>query len=477
MGILTGDPASPILWTIYISDFALTPHPDDIVLGGRRIAHLELADDIALLCLSPVGTQLKLHEVEDYCASSFLTVNTGKTVASVHGPLPAELPALTLYGARLRYEATVAYVGTSFTSSATDIFRSHYDAKAEAAQRTARALFCLESYIGPLPPQLALRLYHSHVDPHLIAGCEIVLDARPGALLALESIQKRYLRRALHVSPRSPITPLYTESGVWPLRYRRIELALRFLLYALRDGPPLVQAALEESWSLAARHSSSSWWSDLHHAAAALPAPLSIPVHSRPTPEDVTTWIALVPQLVLQDLGSAILASERLDLVQMRLRWDGRNGRRLALRHACSARNYLALPHQRQRTAMARLFCSEHPLAVELLRRGSDPLPREDRACRWCRARSGLPRTLPVEDAVHVLLECDHPSLTAPRDLLLELLERIRPNVRRTLFHLPRHQMLPYLLEEDTTLTYVASFVADVWDLCESSDPTGMADA
>ncbi|KAJ8489933.1 hypothetical protein ONZ51_g2645 [Trametes cubensis] len=476
MGILIGDPASPILWIIYISDFALRPHPDDVVLGGQRIAHLELADDIALLCLSATGMQQKLHEVEDYCARSFLLVNVPKTLASAHGPLPDVLPTLTLNNAPLQYVPTATYVGTTFTSTSGDIFRAHYDAKEDAARRTATAVYSLESYVGPLPPRLALHLYHTHVDPHLTAGCEVVLDSRPSAVLGLEAVQKTFLRRALHLSSWSPLTPLFTESGVWPLRYRRLELALRYLRYVLRDGPQLTQAAMEESWQLVVQHSSPSWWSDLHHAAAALPAPLAIPVLTRPSVDAVDGWIRQLPQLVLHDLGSSLLASRRLTVLKSRLQWDGRDGRRLLLRHVCSTRQYLSLPRQRQRSAIIRLLGSEHALAVELLRRTPEPMEREARLCRWCPLANVVAERPAVEDEVHVLLECAHPTLASRREQYLTDLESMRPGVRRTLFHLSRYQLLPYLLEGSReSLALLGDFVADVWDQCDLAARDGPA--
>ena len=72
--------------------------------------------------------------------------------------------------------------------------------------------------------------------PHLTYGCETALDVRPSALTAMETTQKTFLRRALGLGSHSQVAPLFTETGVWPLRYCRAALALRFLAYIYLPG-------------------------------------------------------------------------------------------------------------------------------------------------------------------------------------------------------------------------------------------------
>ncbi|VDB96544.1 unnamed protein product [Peniophora sp. CBMAI 1063] len=70
--------------------------------------------------------------------------------------------------------------------------------------------------------------------------------------------------------------PLFTVSGLIPLRYRRATLALRYLRYALEQPPTrLLHHALEESLALYnAGHS--GWLGDLHNALGALPRALTL---------------------------------------------------------------------------------------------------------------------------------------------------------------------------------------------------------
>ena len=75
-------------------------------------------------------------------------------------------------------------------------------------------------------------------------------------------------------------------------------------------------------------------------------------------------------------------------------------GDRSRLSFVCARRSYLTLPGPRLRAALVRLATSEHPLAIEALRRlpGADSVPREWRACSFCRKRGS------IEDEPHVLL-------------------------------------------------------------------------
>ncbi|KAI0715468.1 hypothetical protein C8T65DRAFT_643785 [Cerioporus squamosus] len=77
------------------------------------------------------------------------------------------------------------------------------------------------------------------IEPHLVYGCEAALDVRLPSLASLLTVQTIYIRRTLGLRPCSSTIPLYTESGIWPLHYRRPILALRWLVCVLRDRDPI----------------------------------------------------------------------------------------------------------------------------------------------------------------------------------------------------------------------------------------------
>ncbi|CDO70999.1 hypothetical protein BN946_scf184844.g3 [Trametes cinnabarina] len=465
IGILIGDPASPVLWLLYISDFDLEPDPDDVVLHGRRVSHLEQADDIALLCLSARGMQTKLAQFEKYCDTVFVLVNVIKTVAAIHGPLPDPLPPLVLHGVRLRYVPTATYVGTTLTSTHADIFHLHYANKANKARAAANATLSLTSYTGPLPPLLALELYRSHVDPHLTAGCEVALDSRPSALREIEDVQAAFLRRALHISRRAQLAPLHTETGIWPIRYRRFHLALRYLAYLLTDTPPLPLAAFRELWDLSCRTTAPTWWTDLYLVGCALPVPIDVGVRTFPTLESVQSTLQALRSSLAAHLRNAVLNSQRLPLLRHRvLRLAPSPTPAPELKAMCATRDFLHLPRRRQREALCLLVFSEHPLAVERLRRApaARPIPRAWRVCRFCQVRAA------VEDEPHVLLYCPAPLLCARRVRFVAELTTVQPSMPPLLARLAPEAALDVLLSADptTVLPLVADYIADVFELC-----------
>ncbi|KAF8869305.1 hypothetical protein BD779DRAFT_1457832, partial [Infundibulicybe gibba] len=79
------------------------------------------------------------------------------------------------------------------------------------------------------------KLYMSLMDPlaHLTHWCEIALDVDEGNLKGLEDVQEAFLRRLLGLNKRAMLAPLYTETSVVPLRFRRLNLALRYLQYLI----------------------------------------------------------------------------------------------------------------------------------------------------------------------------------------------------------------------------------------------------
>jgi hypothetical protein len=58
----------------------------------------------------------------------------------------------------------------------TRTFSLHYKNKATLARQSGHAILAVESLISSLPPKEGQILYTARVDPHLISGCEVVLD-------------------------------------------------------------------------------------------------------------------------------------------------------------------------------------------------------------------------------------------------------------------------------------------------------------
>ncbi|KAJ7831570.1 hypothetical protein B0H13DRAFT_2431497 [Mycena leptocephala] len=66
------DPASPILWNLFLANLVMMLDKDDIFLAAVRISLLAQADNILLLFILPSGLQVKLDTLEKWCARNFI---------------------------------------------------------------------------------------------------------------------------------------------------------------------------------------------------------------------------------------------------------------------------------------------------------------------------------------------------------------------------------------------------------------------
>lgn len=135
----------------------------------------------------------------------------------------------------MSYTPTHTHVGLCFRSTHKNIFIDHYTNKATKARSSGYLIYGTESLVrkSRLPPREARILYFARVNPHLISGCEVIIDV-VNAVKKLEKVQKLWLRRLLMLNSHSVIAPLFTELAVMPIRCRRILLTLRYLAYLLK---------------------------------------------------------------------------------------------------------------------------------------------------------------------------------------------------------------------------------------------------
>jgi hypothetical protein len=103
----------------------------------------------------------------------------------------------------------------------------------------------------------------ARVDPYLTAGCDVCLDTEAMGLASLERVQVGFLRRMLGVGRRSLKGVLFSETGIWPIRYRRVYLSLKYMCYLLTlDYERPASNALQETLLLA-RDQKLCWMNDL----------------------------------------------------------------------------------------------------------------------------------------------------------------------------------------------------------------------
>ncbi|KAF7374664.1 RNA-directed DNA polymerase from mobile element jockey [Mycena sanguinolenta] len=425
IGVLTGDTASPILWNVYFADLAdmFGPDMDDIRLNGRPVSHLEQADDVALFSTTAEGLQRKIDLFFAWCRENFMVISATKTECMLFGELPPTLPRITVGSTVIKFVKKYKFVGIIFTSVDRNIFALHYKKKASKARAVANTTFGAKSMIGTLPPYEGIRLYTARMDPHLTSGCEVCLDVDVSHLEELTDVQHEFLRRLLGLNRRSILAVLFTETGVIPLCYRRIILALGYLIYLMSlPANHLAYAAYHDSLLLERDHHP-SWISDLRYTMQSLPRPIQLCATDLNN-DGVDAVRKQVRESCNKWLGDCISEmSSRLPLIQGRLELN-EDGKYVTM--ASKLRHYLRVPVPAHRKALTRLALSSHTLGIEILRwkvRYKARVPRECRWCRFCR--------LEIESEGHAMIGCSAPDLVALRYEFFKDVYSIVPDMPR----------------------------------------------
>ncbi|KAF5340522.1 hypothetical protein D9758_015817 [Tetrapyrgos nigripes] len=284
-GILMGDPASPLLWNLYLSTFQLSSHPDDMTIDGTTISHLEHANNMVIISCSAAGLQHHLNQLEEWCFHNFLALSPSKSEVMIFGNLHMTLgwlrqidPIAYICGlpiTPLKLTDNFKHVGITFYSTEHDIFARLYDEKAKAATISSHSILGTEHLVGcdRIPPSSTKSLYTALVDCHLIFGCEIALDTTNTGIQKLEKVQNSFLHHILGLSRSSPLPPLFTETGIRPLPAHCAILALSFLKYVIQlPATKLPRIALNALLDLRSRNIP-CWLSDLDFVLWALPHP------------------------------------------------------------------------------------------------------------------------------------------------------------------------------------------------------------
>ncbi|PBK64068.1 hypothetical protein ARMSODRAFT_962559 [Armillaria solidipes] len=329
-----------------------------------------------------------------------MTVSEAKTKIWIAGPWPSVLPTFKVGENDLKCVSKHKYVGITLSSTDRSIFKEHCYVKASKARKSVNALFGAENFVGNVPPKDGIAIYMATVDLHPMSACDISIDIDATLLTQLERIQKLFIRRLLGVANRSPVALLFSETGMWPVKYRRIILALRYWQYALSSRRSLF---VHRYGRVSHPRPCQEIILDLRpRPCPASPASLRINGLSRQwLPSDIDNLITAVEQSGLVDIDSFIAASSKALLLRYRSlhRTDPSSARETPV---VSFHSYLNVPIPAHRKALVRLLTSSHTLAVEVLRRAErrhPPVPRSQHLCRFCLSE--------VEDETHALWYCD----------------------------------------------------------------------
>lgn len=348
--------------------------------------NMEQADDIILISTTPEGLQRKMDALGRWCRKNFMILNAVKSYIMIIGRAPKTLPMFTFGQEEVEVVQEHTYVGITFSSATQNLFKSHYEKKASKAQQIGGLIFGMEATIGLLPPEQGIALYTALLDPHLTHGAEISLDVTKSNLAMLQEIQHTFIRRLMGLPKNSTIVVLFTETGLTPLKFRRLLVALDYLKYLVALPPNrLARKALEDA-IIQDKNNNRSWITDICTVIGNLELDIEFPDLSQMNTEAIGGLAKAVRDAMKQQIQRELDQNSKLYLLHNRLEpsLEGKGPKQITLH----LRHYLKIPNATHRKSLTRLILSCHPLALERLRHTEHrrpKIPREKRLCRFCK--------------------------------------------------------------------------------------------
>ncbi len=222
----------------------------------------------------------------------------------------------------------------------------------------------------------------------------------------LENVQRLYMQRLLHLYRRSMIDVLWSETGMWPLAYRRICFALHYFAKVLLLPEHRIPVWCVEANVTLWTRQKSCWLRDIAVVLRRLSLPESqTSLEALTDARQVVELINALPVLICEKVHDVIEGSTKLLLMQGRIERLPRNG---SSKSQWLFRAYHLIRIPTHCIAVTRLITSCHSLAVE---RGHwlkvvgmrEPVPFQFRICHLCKDS--------VEDELHVLFMCAEDEL------------------------------------------------------------------
>ncbi|KAJ3926757.1 MAG: hypothetical protein NXY57DRAFT_854217, partial [Lentinula lateritia] len=253
MGVITGSPDSPNLFNLVVADFKVTEHPTDVVLHDMYVNHMLQADDTGMAGTTPSSMQSKLRQFEAYASFTGFEVSVPKCMIAVFGKEVVTDTVFMLHDKPLQKKMKLKYIGVHHQTGRGSIYKDNYQVFADKAKNAAGAVLHAKAFVGSdMPIRDMITMYWARIDPYLKSGAEFIMDVVASHREQLEEVQHYFLRRVLSLQKRSSTQILFTETGVMPIRYRRIILFFKNMQYLVNlPHHHLAWKAFREAYSLA----------------------------------------------------------------------------------------------------------------------------------------------------------------------------------------------------------------------------------
>lgn len=196
-GCPQGDPMSPLLFNIFISDLPDCLLHKGIQLNGIDLKYIQYADDLILLAPSPVDLQEGIDSIANYCTKNNLQINTSKSKCLTFYKGRCSIPPFTLNQTPLENVNNFCYLGITVT---TRLSSTKHVEKILARVSSRIGLLYAKLPIKKFPLDLVKEIFRTYILPVLCYGCHLWLP-----YLCVSSSNKinalwlKYLKRYLGV--------------------------------------------------------------------------------------------------------------------------------------------------------------------------------------------------------------------------------------------------------------------------------------
>jgi hypothetical protein len=233
-GLLQGCVASPLLFTLYISDLIELIKPSGITgidIGSHFTLHMLLfADDMVLLASSPRSLQLKINLIRKYFEDLGLHINLGKTKAIIFQRAGRRSAASTFkYGEeKIETVKEYEYLGVIFSNSC--LFRKAADYAKQKGLKALGSLWNLFSSAKVLQWDTHKKLFDSLVSSVVLYSGHVWATHYYDIV---ERVQSQFLRRLFHLDFRCPTYAMRLETNSTKLQHTLAKMTVNFVIRIL----------------------------------------------------------------------------------------------------------------------------------------------------------------------------------------------------------------------------------------------------
>lgn len=382
---IQGDPSSPLLFMLFVNDFMenISSDINDIfTIDEMKLFLLLFADDQVVFAKSPQALQSILNDIENYCTTWGLKINTMKTKAMIFEKGRHTHHDLYIYNTPIEIVDYFKYLGITLYKNG-NWFRT----QKSIAQHASYAMYNLFTVFNNIELSVLqkCKLFDSLVGSILNFGAEI-WGSHEGS--ECELIHTKFLRRILGVKKNTNLTALYGETGRIPLVVFRKVLMIKYWIKILgQSNSSLVKKMyinLKADVDSNINYKGKNW---------AYQIKCILQQHGFEY-----VWV----QQSEIDIPYKTIKQRIFDMYFQKWYSDINNSSRLVsyciYKHNFNFEKYLeSITENKYKVALARFRTSSHELRIETGR--YDDTPRNQRLCKSCNMQK-------IEDEYHFLLVC-----------------------------------------------------------------------